>query len=394
MASVCSGATDELMDVERRISECSEEYERLRMSLVDGVVTSDGQRVRERMDWLLSEMQRLRRAREDLISLSIWNARECAANAQCPVKRNAPGGSRPCAERDESARKRARKQTPLITPAQEQSRIADVFHRVAVSEAKSEENTGAKDAQSGQEAEKSESAEPWPEENTTTCDECGGILRDHGWLLVCHSCGVCCEQPPNCDAQHTSFGNMNREWRSGGGYRPLNHFCEIIMQFQGKRRSSAPDEIYELIRKDCERYHLERSQITPSVIRHYLKQRGLNMHYKHCAELSYRLSGIPPPYMTPMQEERIMKLYPLVVAAYQTSPRYLERMVRRNGRMKVNPNNMNCFYVFYKLCQLLGYTEFLPYIPLPKSQAGIDDNDENGWRHICKVHGWKYMPTR
>jgi hypothetical protein len=199
-----------------------------------------------------------------------------------------------------------------------------------------------------------------------------------------------------------------------GGYKPPNHFAEIVAQFQGKRRAAAPQEIVDKIQHMCNRYKIPKHKITPDICRLFLKQmqqeqaaiRKFNRktvperfkkftdYYKHCPEIAYRLSGIPPPYMTPMQENRVFALFPMVVAGYKTSPRYLTRKKdRRNRKTRDEPNNMNYHYTFYKLCEMLGYEEFLPYIPLPKSLANIDDNDENGWKHCCEIYEWSYTPT-
>jgi hypothetical protein len=117
-------------------------------------------------------------------------------------------------------------------------------------------------------------------------------------------------------------------------------------------------------------------------------------YYKHVPEISFRLSGVPPPYMTPMQEEKVKYLFPLVIAAYKTSPRYKKHLGPRENRIKQVPNNPNNHWVFYKLCQKLGYNEFLPYIPLSKNSDNIDENDDLAWKHICNVFGWEYMPTK
>jgi len=85
----------------------------------------------------------------------------------------------------------------------------------------------------------------------------------------------------------------------------------------------------------------------------------------------------------------------MVCAAYKTSPRYIARKKdKKNRKTRDEPNNMNYHYVYYKECEMLGYEEFLPYIPLPKSLANIDDNDQNGWKHACDLYGWCYTPTR
>jgi hypothetical protein len=203
--------------------------------------------------------------------------------------------------------------------------------------------------------------------------------------------------------------------RIGGGYKPPNHLAEIVAQFQGKRRAAAPQEIVDKVGDMCKRYRVPKHKIKPATCRMFLKQmqqeqamvRKFNKktapakykkftdYYKHSTEISFRLSGIPPPYMTPMQENRVFALFPLVVMAYKTSPRYLARKKdRKNRKTREEPNNMNYHYVFYKLCEMLGYEELLPYIPLPKSIANIDDNDYNGWKHCCEKYNWSFTSTR
>jgi hypothetical protein len=120
----------------------------------------------------------------------------------------------------------------------------------------------------------------------------------------------------------------------------------------------------------------------------------------------------------------VLALFPKIIAAYKTSPRYLRRLHQRSlciaktsnhqrslshcdddvrysrkihapsNCVKKYPNNPNYLFAFYKICQLLGYDEFLPYIALPKGTDNIDDNDMEAWKHICNVNGWPYIPTR
>lgn len=234
---------------------------------------------------------------------------------------------------------------------------------------------------------------------------------------VCSKCHAVYDRRLDNAPGNTSFSDYHPGEGSAariGGYKPPNHFAEIVAQFQGKRRSAAPQEIVDRLRSMCERYKIPKHEITPELCHLFLKQlqqeqaaqRRFNRksapstakkftdYYKHCPELACRLSGIPPPYMTPMQENRVFALFPMVVAGYKSSPRYLARKKdRRNRKTRDEPNNMNYYYTFYKECELLHYDEFLPYIPLPKSLANIDDNDENGWKHCCQLYGWAYTPT-
>jgi hypothetical protein len=247
------------------------------------------------------------------------------------------------------------------------------------------------------------------------CDPKDIVTDVNGCVDVCMKCHKTYNKMDSTDVSYEDYHPGDTISRVGG-YKPPNHFDEIVAQFQGKRRTCAPIEIVNTVKGMCDRYHVRKHQITPKRVRMFLKilqqelanKRRYNKrdmkgkpykkytdYYKHCAEISYRLSGIPPPWMTPMQEDRVAAIFLRVIRDYKTSPRFL-RMKRKNKHRKTreDPNNMNCLYSFYKICQLLGYDCFLPYISLPKSINNIDDNDENGWRHICFKNNFSYTPTR
>jgi hypothetical protein len=236
---------------------------------------------------------------------------------------------------------------------------------------------------------------------------CNVVVDDVTCVDVCLICHATYDRRVDNLCANIAYGDLHpgETTMRIGGYRPPNHFAEILSQFQGKRRASAPQDVVDKISSYCSRYNIQKNKITPRIVRMFLKQMQQELndpkskkytdYYKQCPEIAHRLSGIPPPYMTPMQENRVAALFPLVVRAYKTSPRYIGRFHNHNNRKsRTEPNNMNYYYVLYKLCQLLGYNEFLPYISLPKSIANVDDNDESGWKHICGVNGWSYTSTR
>jgi len=234
-----------------------------------------------------------------------------------------------------------------------------------------------------------------PQKGIQVCEDCGYVYGD----IRCDPANPACSAP--------KFGEqIDMPKRRSGGYKPPTHFAEIVGHFQGNRSSLTPMDIIDKIKWYCKRYYYKDHEITPQVARMFLRRmqqeennryansnhndpqnklRRFTDYYKHAPEISYRLSGIPPPYMTPMQEDRVMSLFPYVIAAYKMCPRYKTRLEKKreepkerpNGKPEKTPNNPNYSLVFYKLCQLLGYDEFLPYIPLPKNTDNIDDNDEH-----------------
>jgi hypothetical protein len=216
----------------------------------------------------------------------------------------------------------------------------------------------------------------------------------HSGYVVCLACGIVQKTLSSICAQSESKDASGAPEKASG-YRPPNHMAEIIAQFQATRRTLAPVEIVDYVQKQVEKYGIPPNEVTVPVVHSFLKRlKGGNQHYKYCTEIASRISHMPAPHMDPMQEELVVMLFPLTVHAYMTSPRYLRRKANRVGRIKDVPNNMNYNYVFYKLCELCSFKQFLPYIKLPKSIDNIIDNDENGWKHVCAVNGWRYMPTR
>jgi hypothetical protein len=290
-----------------------------------------------------------------------------------------------------------------------------------------------------------------PRSNSANCpDGCADLVSDEkSCSLLCPTCGHvyqdtrCNPQNPFCTMG--KYGEkVDAPRRRSGGYKPPNHFAEIVGHFQGVRNYNASPDILEKLKEYAARYKYETKDITPQVLRFFLRRMQQNENNRHAnavakngvkdrlvrytdfyrstPEMSYRISGIPPPYMSPMQEDRVLALFPKVIAAYKTSPRYLRRLQQRSYCVKKTtrqrstarednpsynrkfhgsldcvkkyPNNPNYSFAFYKICQLLGYDEFLPYIALPKSTDNIDDNDTEAWKHICRVEGWPYIPTR
>lgn len=275
------------------------------------------------------------------------------------------------------------------------------------------------DAATRQESEERAAKRP-ARSNAANCPgKCESLIEDpDGCFWTCEDCGTIYDCYPSCapTSHLPKFGEAQcAVFRRTGGYKPIVHFTEIIGRFQGAKSSSdAPDEIIERVRGYCRRYKTDGSKVDPSMVRFFLRRmqqdennrhknakepkkdrlRRFTDYYKHAPEIASRISGVPPPYMTPMQEEKILSLFPLVVAAYKNTPRYLMKRANRAGRKKPNPNNANYQYSFFKICQMLGYDEFLQYIPLPKSTENIDENDLLNWKYICKQYGWTFIPTR
>jgi len=91
-------------------------------------------------------------------------------------------------------------------------------------------------------------------------------------------------------------------------YKRINHFREILAQFQAKETTSIPDHVLESIKQQIKKERIEISQFTDKKAKEIMKKLGFNKYYEHIPFIKDKL-GIKPPVMTPDLEERLCNLF-------------------------------------------------------------------------------------
>jgi hypothetical protein len=163
-------------------------------------------------------------------------------------------------------------------------------------------------------------------------------------------------------------------------YKRINHFREILAQFQAKETTLIPDQVLESIKQQIKKERIDISQFTNKKAKEILKKLGYNKYYEHIPFIKDKL-GIKPPIMTPELEERLCSLFMEIQGPYA---KYCP-----DDRV----NFLNYYYTVYKLCELLGKREFLPYFPMLKDREKRIEQDEI-WRKICEELDWEFIPTQ
>jgi len=162
-------------------------------------------------------------------------------------------------------------------------------------------------------------------------------------------------------------------------YKRINHFREILAQFQAKETTSIPDPVLETIKRQIKKERIEISQFTDKKAKEIMKKLGFNKYYEHIPFIKDKL-GIKPPVMTPDLEERLCNLFMEIQGPYaKFCP---------DDRV----NFLNYYYTVYKLCELLGRTEFLPFFPMLKDREKRIEQDQI-WKQICLEFDWEFIPT-
>ena len=162
-------------------------------------------------------------------------------------------------------------------------------------------------------------------------------------------------------------------------YKRINHFREILAQFQAKESTTIAPEIIERLKKQIEKERITYKELTNQKTKELLKKLGYNKYYEHISFIKEKL-GIQPPVMSSALEETLCNLFIEIQAPYS---KYCP---------KDRVNFLNYYYTIYKLCEMLNFKSFLPYFPMLKDREKIIEQDII-WKKICNELNWNYIHT-
>ena len=162
-------------------------------------------------------------------------------------------------------------------------------------------------------------------------------------------------------------------------YKRINHFREILAQFQAKETTQIPEEVLINIKSQIKKERINLHQMTNKRAKEILKKLGYNKYYEHIPFIKDKL-GIKPPIMTPELEDRLCNLFMDIQKPYS------------HHCPDDRVNFLNYYYVLYKMCELLNENKFLAFFPMLKDPIKRIEQDEI-WKKICKELQWEFIPT-
>ena len=214
---------------------------------------------------------------------------------------------------------------------------------------------------------------------TDICQHCfkGELipLDDEG-VLICNVCAV--NIPYLIENEKPSYKEPPKEV-CFYAYKKINHFKEILAQFQGKETTQIPDDVIDQIHLQIKKERISLEQLTHYKTKEILKKLGFNKYYEHIAFIKNKL-GLKPPVFSPELEETLCNLFMEIQSPYaKTCPDY-------------RVNFLNYYYVLFKFCELLGEEQYLDSIPLLKDREKLIEQDET-WKKMCIELDWEFIPT-
>ena len=211
------------------------------------------------------------------------------------------------------------------------------------------------------------------------CQNCfkGEMVHiDEEGILICTLCAV--NAPYLIENEKPSYKEPPKEV-CFYAYKKINHFKEILAQFQGKETTQIPDEVIEQFNLQIEKERINLTHLTHYKTKEILKKLGFNKYYEHIAFIKNKL-GIKPPVFSNELEETLCNLFMEIQAPYaKTCPDH-------------RVNFLNYYYVLYKFCELLDEEQYLDDIPKLKDREKLIEQDET-WKKMCVQLDWEFIPT-
>jgi hypothetical protein len=162
-------------------------------------------------------------------------------------------------------------------------------------------------------------------------------------------------------------------------YKKINHFKEILAQFQGKETTQIPVDVIDNLNYQIKKERIECSKLTYYKTKELLKKLGYNKYYEHINFIKDKL-GIKPPIISQELEETLCNFFMEIQYPYaKHCPDY-------------RVNFLHYYYVLYKLFELLDETMYLPEIPMLKDREKLIEQDTI-WKKICEELDWEFIAT-
>lgn len=197
-------------------------------------------------------------------------------------------------------------------------------------------------------------------------------------VLICPACGQCKDfldataslLAYSDDYQHCSFS-----------YKRINHFSEWLASIQAKENLDVPESVLSMIMQQLHDMRITNNEdVTVHKVREILKTLKLRKYYEHVQLITCKITGRAPPRMTPEMEEKIKVCFLAASSAFQR-------------HCPPDRKNMISYQlVLLKLCELLGYHDFVPYFMLLKGKDKLSRMDSI-WEKICEDLDWTYIPS-
>ena len=216
--------------------------------------------------------------------------------------------------------------------------------------------------------------------NIFRCPDCDSKTTNDisSGLMVCFNCGLA-EKSNISSLPEWNYAETH-EYVKPYSYKRTNHFKEWINQIQGREGTLIPEDVIDLLIIEIRKERLrDKSLITYSKIKEFLKKLKLNKYYEHIPNIIHKITGNKQLIINNELQEKLVSMFNDIQEPF-------DKNCPKNRK-----NFLSYSYTLYKFFQLLNKDEYLIYFPLLKSREKLFEQ-ENIWKKICIDLKWTFIP--
>ena len=201
-------------------------------------------------------------------------------------------------------------------------------------------------------------------------------MRPDDIHLVCPGCGDSVVIYNEVAEQTYGAGPQVRKTE----YSSANHLREWIDRVRGVEDTEIPIALVTKVKEArCESLADVMSFLRcVRTVRYNDKDIRCSLYYRNAVKILRMATGVRPPSMSNDVISDIEAVFAMLEVPYRTY---------QSGK-----NLPSYQYILFKICQLLGYDEFLPWFVLFRTRDTVRLHDST-WEKVCKHNNWDFYET-
>ena len=173
--------------------------------------------------------------------------------------------------------------------------------------------------------------------------------------------------------------------KSSTAYKRKNHFRDVLMNIQAKSNFRVEQQVIDFVIAELYRQRFKDEDFPKlrfEKIKEIVHRFKLTKYYSHTRQIHSEITGIPPPIITDQHVQEMFDMFDMIQEPFER---------HRGTRSSMLP----CHYLYYKFCEMKGWTQYLEYFHLLKTREKIKQCDRI-WEPICHDladQGFIFIPT-
>lgn len=193
-------------------------------------------------------------------------------------------------------------------------------------------------------------------------------------------CMTCCRVQPYLEVTPANVPFGEEVEFSNFAYKRKAHLLEWFKYIQALEKQVPDDEVVNKV-MDYLYYNMNirnTDNIQPKHVRIALEELEMRTYYPNKVQIWVRITGKSVPRFSMFQQRQLLSMFDACQAPFEKH--------KPDGRK----NFLSYSYFIYKLCELMGYDEFLPLVDLPKGEDKLRKQDAL-FKKICGELQWKFI---